>query len=273
MIQRIVVTGSEAKADLKAVPVARSLAHQLSVPVSLLSVASGAAEAATRRDHLGKALRRMGERSIEIETMIDPSIAAKIVAEVEARDGTLLCMATHARRSLAEVVVGSVAEDVIRHIGSAVLVLGPKAAERTLGAIQIVLVALDGSRRAEAILPDAAGLAKTLRAELRLLRAAPPSLRMEPNVQSSGVDEERYLKDVAETVETRHGVEPSIHVFPSGEPARRIAEYAKQFEEPLIAMTTHGRTGIRKTVLGSVADDLLRTAPCPILLRGPTGTG
>jgi nucleotide-binding universal stress UspA family protein len=58
-----------------------------------------------------------------------------------------------------------------------------------------------------------------------------------------------------------------VQVFtPSGDPARRIIDIAREMEVGLIAMTTHGRSGLSRVVFGSVAESVVREAPVPVLL-------
>jgi nucleotide-binding universal stress UspA family protein len=58
-----------------------------------------------------------------------------------------------------------------------------------------------------------------------------------------------------------------------GRPAERIVEYAQSEQVDLIAMVTHGRSGFRRRVFGSVAEKVLRTTTLPVLLVRPPGAG
>jgi nucleotide-binding universal stress UspA family protein len=55
-----------------------------------------------------------------------------------------------------------------------------------------------------------------------------------------------------------------------GQPGHRIVTYAREHQVDLIVMTTHGRTGLRRLMHGSVAEDVLQLAPCPIYLLRST---
>ena len=123
---------------------------------------------------------------------------------------------------------------------------------------QTVFVALDGSERAEAALAPATALAVRTGAEVVLLTARPP--------KSTDHAAESYLEVLTafsnETVPTR----PLF--FHDREPADAIL-LAAEAEDSLVCMTTHGRSGLGVTMLGSVAEVCVRRSPTPILLIGP----
>lgn len=124
--------------------------------------------------------------------------------------------------------------------------------------IRTVFVALDGSERAEAALAPATALAVRTGAELVLVSARPP--------KSADHATESYLDVLTafsnETVPTR----PLF--FHDREPADAIL-LAAEAEDSLVCMTTHGRSGLGVTMLGSVAEVCVRRSPTPILLIGP----
>ena len=149
-----------------------------------------------------------------------------------------------------------------------------------------ILVALDGSELAERILPHAEALAEKFNSEVTLLRAitslgtiiastSSPSVLGQPSpmyptvdpteLQSAeAVEATEYMQPVAERLATR-GIRTVI-ATPEGSAAEAILEYASNNGTDLIAMTTHGRTGLGRTFLGSIADEVVRSAACPVLL-------
>lgn len=132
-----------------------------------------------------------------------------------------------------------------------------------------VMVALDGSATANQALPHAEFLAKTFKAELSLFRAVPDVDRIgrvgpEDEEQRRQIDDaERDLDSQAEML--RHHLDIQV-VTDVGDPADRIVAYAKTHKVDLIVMTTHGRSGLSRMIYGSVAEKVLHTAPCAILL-------
>lgn len=145
-----------------------------------------------------------------------------------------------------------------------------------------ILVALDGSALAERVLPHAEALCEKFGATLVLLRATTPptdlvaaeaaigAIPVSPAVTDPAEltatdqrDAASYLRAAAERV--RSGVAVELDQ-PEGPTAEAIVTRARDLGADLIAMTTHGRGGLRRAVFGSVADEVLRHAPCPVLL-------
>lgn len=137
-----------------------------------------------------------------------------------------------------------------------------------------VVVAVDGSETAEAVLPAVESLAGALGAELVLLRVVPPISAVEAMAAAGVVAPEvffmraleakRYLTDLAARAGGR-GLRVRT-ALRHGSPAPEIVAAAIGEQADLIAMATHGRRGFERLVLGSVAEAVLRTAPMPVLL-------
>jgi len=136
-----------------------------------------------------------------------------------------------------------------------------------------LLVPLDGSPLAEKAMPAAAALARRAGAVLHLASVQLPApgyphttaeiahtLEREAKERVEG-----YLAAQAESLATCHGLEATCTVL-GGSPAEALADYARTNVIDLIVMTTHGRSGLGRFWLGSVADRLLRCAATPTLL-------
>ncbi len=131
-----------------------------------------------------------------------------------------------------------------------------------------ILVPLDGSKLAEGILPRVEWLAKIHDAEVTLLRVALAHTfpGMDPIQHQVNVvrEAEEYLAKVEENMK---GVGVKVNsVVRYGHDAQEIVDHAKDRDFDLIAMSTHGRTGVTQFVLGSVANKIIHTATVPILL-------
>jgi nucleotide-binding universal stress UspA family protein len=145
-----------------------------------------------------------------------------------------------------------------------------------------ILVPLDGSTNAEAILTHVLALGHAAQAEYTLLRVVESVAIARPMPPSSAVreldnqlidqlrvDAQTYLDQVAERL-AHQGLTTRIEVVVAPQVAIAILEQAKQDRSDLIAMATHGRRGLARVLLGSVADDVLRGATTPVLLyRAP----
>jgi nucleotide-binding universal stress UspA family protein len=141
------------------------------------------------------------------------------------------------------------------------------------------LVPLDGSPLAEAIIPfliDIAGPLDMSIVLLRVLEPIPPAVveGVRHALLDAGVararDAEQYLGSIAETLRAR-GVDISYQVG-SGRPDLEIVEAARDTSADLIAMSTHGRSGLGRLLFGSVAEQVLRHADVPVfMIRQSTG--
>jgi nucleotide-binding universal stress UspA family protein len=131
-----------------------------------------------------------------------------------------------------------------------------------------ILVPLDGSQCAENILPKVEKLAADLKASIALLRVALAHTfpGADPTEAEVAVvrEAEEYLQGIEERLKAK-GFRVDSHVR-YGDEAEEIMDHAAQKDIDLIAMSTHGRSGVKRFLLGSVAEKLLRHAPKPIFL-------
>ncbi len=141
-----------------------------------------------------------------------------------------------------------------------------------------VLVALDGSALAEEVLGPAAALARLLGARCTLLRvvesrlpppAAPHVGELPPDPRVA--EALSYLRGIGEKL-TGQSIRPDVQVVVSPHSAGAILEAGQTERGTLIALATHGRGGLRRMLMGSVADKLIRAAAGPVLVYRPTTT-
>jgi nucleotide-binding universal stress UspA family protein len=134
--------------------------------------------------------------------------------------------------------------------------------------LERVLVPLDGSGCAEMILPKVEKLATELKASIALLRVA--YAHTFPGVDPSDAEvkvvheAEEYLRGIENRLKTK-GFKVDSHVR-YGNEAEEILDHAAQKDIDFIAMTTHGRSGVKRFLIGSVAEKILRHSPKPIFL-------
>jgi nucleotide-binding universal stress UspA family protein len=155
---------------------------------------------------------------------------------------------------------------------------GAAGAAGGAGKSKRLLVPLDGSGLPETLLSHAASLARASSSLLTLLQVVPPFVFYDPMgtglvpspaaweawEEEPGLARE-YLRGVADAL-NKQGVNADTIVL-QGDPAGTIVEYTKQHPEVrMIAMATHGRTRIRRWIMGSVAERVLHSSPVPLLL-------
>ena len=148
--------------------------------------------------------------------------------------------------------------------------------------LRLILVPLDGSAFGELALPLALRIAERHRAQLELVHvyeALPPYLVQGAPPIDPGLDEElkkdreSYLRSVAEWVGRSSGVPVTATLLEGGEVAPVLAEHIAQRHADLVAMTTHGRSGISRLWLGSVTPDVVRRSVSPVLVIRPDESG
>ncbi len=141
-----------------------------------------------------------------------------------------------------------------------------------------ILVCLDGSKLAEQIIPHAVEVAATHKAKLILFRVMPlpvavapgaPGVPIEaPMTPEEEAEAKNYLLGVAGPLAEK-GIRAEVVVQQGASAGKEIVEFAKEKSVDLIALATHGRSGLGRAVFGSVADFVLRESGLPILLVRP----
>jgi nucleotide-binding universal stress UspA family protein len=187
--------------------------------------------------------------------------ADSIVARITLGQADLVVMTTHARGPLGRVFLGSVADEVVRRAGVPVLLVRPRDPAPGLlsdPTFQDVLVPLDGSALAEQALGPALELVRLMAGRCTLLRLEPDTVQTE--------EARAYLERVAGPLRAE-GVAVETCVGVSRHPAEAICAQAQGSD--LIALATHGRGGLRRLLLGSVAEAVLRHACGPVLVYRP----
>jgi nucleotide-binding universal stress UspA family protein len=259
-------------------------------PVPAWTIATEGAVAATAVDpgirageeqYLANCAARLREGGFTGVTcqLLDGDTAEQIARHAEDGAFGLVVLATHGRGALSRLWLGSVSDALVRRLTVPVLLIRPTEGSAIPRAEQFkrVLVALDGSTESESSITPALALADPKHCEVVLLRVVPPV----PMTADGGmpvtmpVDEdltatlskqaETYLAGVAKarkgphvTISTRVVVEPGV--------AQAVLHEAELAGAELIALATHGARGLRRMVLGSVADKVLRGADRPVLL-------
>ena len=246
----------------------------------LLAVAQERTERNAAREALSQVQTTLTHDGYNTETVVAGGPPAEVILEAAASHrADLIVMTTHGESGFARWMYGSVAEDVLRRAPVPVLLV-PRTTAAPWPATRppSVLILLDGSPLAERVLAPAGAVAAALGARVRLLRILEPppvsTYAHMPHLAVTLRDQERdlgrqyldglrgRLPDGLASVDTQavlgHRPASDIH---------QIA-VAKQFD--LIALASHGRGGLSRMLLGSVAADLVQRATTPLLIVGPT---
>lgn len=242
-----------------------------------------------RREHERAYLERVRARLVS-ETdltitcsLLEGPVAEAIAQHAGATGAGLIVMTTHGYGGLTRAWLGSVADGLVRRSPVPVLLLRPGEGAPELDrppALRQILIPLDGSALAEQILGHALALGTLMQAEYTLLHVVEPitlsgalpvvfAPEVDPELlKQSQVAAQHYLDGVATRLQGK-GVQVQPRVLVSTQPAAAILDDARQHGAELIAMATHGRSGLARLVIGSIADKVLRAADVPVLLYRP----
>ena len=295
MLENFLVPLDTSEMSEQVLPYVELLAGRLGQPVHLLSVADDgqlmqiapdnvtiAGIVEERRAVVARYLRgvreRLEEKSLTVTTeMASGHVADTILDTAARRSSGLIAMATHGRVGPERWFLGSVADRVARSAASPVLLVRPaKDSVSSPAAIEKVILPLDGSTLAEAAIPHATFLAQAFERPVVLVRTLDMTwlgtgdgmtgdFALTPDLQELlESDAKEYLAQTATGLEAK-GLKVE-RVFSFQLPATEIIEQAHQAPGALIVMSSHGRSGLGRTVLGSVADRVMRTAEAPVLL-------
>jgi nucleotide-binding universal stress UspA family protein len=212
-----------------------------------------------------------GEAELRVEPVQGP-VAPAIAAVVEDQPGSLVVMASVARPRTAP-IVGSVSEEVLASLSQPVLLVGPHADVTGFSPTGTMVVPVDGSRTSESILPLAAAWSLAFGLEPWVVmvvdRSATDALAAAAARGGDVGVETGYVHRMAERIRqsTEHPVE--FEVLHGSNPARQVADFARDNKAAVVAVSTHGRTGVQRVALGSVAIAIVHHAPCPVLVHRP----
>lgn len=296
MYSKILVPLDGSKTAEKVLPYARHLAGKFKIPVELLAVLD-IAEMAT---HIS------AEKARHLDTMIEDGMRASttylrgvattfpegnvtctvakdraeeaIIGKADADGGTLIAMATHGRSGVDRFLLGSVAEKVLRGSTNPLVLVRAKEEAKTSGEapFKSIIVPLDGSELAESVIPLAATMAKQLDLEVVLFRAyhIPYNaygggdghmVNYDELIGSVRDEANEYLdKQVAEV--NKLGVAKVSALSKEGFAGDQIIALGHKTPEGLIAMCSHGRSGVKRWVLGSVTENVVRHSAAPVLV-------
>jgi len=182
----------------------------------------------------------------------------------------LIVMGTHGRRGISRLLLGSVAEKVVRLASVPVLTVCPATEAGGTRPVRRVLVPVDFSPFTRSALMHAKELAAAFDARLDVLHMITEiALPGAYGVMPVSVVEPEVKARVQRTLEEEMAQVPGIVVpfavhVQVGYPAFDIAVFAEEQQVDLIVIPTHGRTGLSRLFMGSVAENVVRQAPCPV---------
>jgi nucleotide-binding universal stress UspA family protein len=278
MFSQILVPLDGAAESKVVLPLARSLAGEPVAKITLLRVVPQPLSLSERAvfnedsELLRRAADELSSGGIQVESAIrQGQVVDEILQQRRDQAADLIVMPTHGRAGLARAVLGSITERVLAESGVPLLLVGPGS--RRVTHLRRLLVPIDGSPGAAIALGTAMGLVKTSGAAMSLLQVAVPipayvygTRYVDPDWNVEALASARsYVEAMAKRLQR-------AHILADGEArlaphvAETIVETADQVEADLIVMSTHALRGPARALLGSVADAVVRSAHCPVLL-------
>ena len=241
-------------------------------------------------DSLQRQRQRLENEGHSVSAVAQRGPASDVIVAVAGADpSALVVMSTHGRSGISRWVMGSVTDKVLHTIPNPMLivranVLGPASPETS---VKNVLAPLDGSAVSELAIPHAISMAAALSAGITVLSVTPtedhyrrqismvtPEMGAVPDIDLANPEEmtaddaaetSGYLDDVRNRMRIDHAHGVATEHRTSDNVAQTIIEMASA-QPSLVVMTTHGRSGVGRMVLGSVTDRVIRHSSLPVLV-------
>lgn len=299
MYTRMLIPLDGSKTAENVLPYGRILARTFQIPVELMEVldiagmaSHVAAEKARRLDTVVTEGERSSEQylkkiassfsGVNVRCTVERGRPEDVIVEKAAADKTtLIAMATHGRSGMSRWLLGSIAEKVLRAATNPLLLVRANEEALTEGeaVLRSIIVPLDGSELAESVLPTAVKFARLLNVGMVLFRTyelpasayygrenyLPNYEELKNRVKEQAQD---YLDKRIEAIKAE-GVQRVSSVLIEGSGPNEIIDYARKTPNALITMCTHGRSGVKRWVLGSVTEKVVRHSGDPVLvMRG-----
>lgn len=279
-------------------PLVRSLALALSLPVELMGVVETAGMTPSMDEnklwYLGKFIedaRHAREQYLHdargklapngVTVTVTAGLPAEAILEKGSADpDSLITIATHGRSGVNRWLLGSVAEKLLTATHNPLLVVRAPRQSAHTGVLRSIIVPLDGSGLAEKILPHGLFLANHLHLDLHMVRVF--ALPVDAYLVGDGTimtgpaeireakrkESQAYLDGKTQELRAA-GLARISATSLEGDAASEIIDLANTTADALVAMSTHGRSGIGRWVLGSVTEKVIRYGKSPVLVIRP----
>lgn len=301
MINSIQVPLDGSKFAEHALPLAMSIAAESQAVLELLHVCEPPSYAGFEKDEsldvdpvvktrseeylngVAEQIRAVSTISVGIK-LLKGRPANQLLSHFSLSSVDLVVLSTHGRGLLSRYWFGSVADELIRSADVPLLLVRPRENDPDLKlqpAVAKMLITLDGSERSEEILGPAVKLGQMACCDYQLLQVVPPEYSSGPDPWFSGPIEvpnaakltqaRQYLQEIANRIQTNaKQAQVEVDALTSSNTAQTILEHAELTDSGMIALQTHGRSGLSRLYLGSVADKVIRGAEVPVLLNRRT---
>lgn len=231
-------------------------------------------------ERLSVKVKKQNPAALVKAVVIDGKPANALLTYAKKEKIGLIIMVSHGRSGIMPWVMGSTASKIIQRSPKPVLLVRASASRnkrRPLRLFNKILVPLDGSRAGEAALPYIKAIAQQMKSEVFLLRV----IEVIQHIRTiGGLDHFTYTEDqiermknegvkYLEKIQRQFSVDKVHTVLRTGDPAQEIIKLSQEKKVNLVAMSSHGKSGIRRWVVGSVSSKVLQADKMPLLLVRP----
>lgn len=265
MFQQLVVPIDGSAASWHAVPVAARMAAAVDGKLEVVTVVDRLADISAAQRSLQDGITQLGALPVEpmYQVLASDSVATAVADHVDSLTGGMVAMSSHGHgRSAA--VLGSVTDELLRRLYGPIVVVGPHV-HPDAGALDgAYVVALDGSDRSEAIVPIVGAWSVEFGGTAWMVEV------LDTIAPTTGdVFESAYVGRVAHDLQAGIGHEVQYETLHGDRPSRAVVDFADRVGASLLFLTTHGRSGLDRLRLGSVASEIVRHATCPVVMHRP----
>ena len=299
MYRRILVPLDGSALGERVLSYVRLLGKRLGSPISLLMVVERPAPSVSAdlnpalyqhmtlkykvkkaREYLGWVATGLRDEGLEVSSVVrEGKPVAHIVEEADREPETLIALSSHGRSGLSRFWLGSVTDHVLHHTDKPLLIVGPHDPNAEVGEVRLEreIIALDGTGVAEQVLPHAVMVAKALELKTTLVRVTPAAgLYYYPEAKEQDGESDipgdldtralGYLDEVRDFLRRQSVRSMEDHVLHGYPVSTTLISFARENPGSLLAVATHGRSGLTRGLLGSVVDNLIRLSGHPVLV-------
>ncbi len=229
--------------------------------------------------YLAEVEAKLGRETPVDSALLEGHVAEKVAEYAAKVNADLVLITTHGHTGVSRMWLGSVADALVRTTNLPLLVIHPRHGSHVPAdalAFKHIMVPVDGSALSATIFGPASNLARASGARLTLVHVVSSSavlgariFPLLPDDITPAMEKGRdYLEARAQELRAQ-GLTVETHVEEHEAPGRAIAAIADKLGADLIALATHGYGGLKRALLGSVADKVLRSSPLPLLVQRP----
>lgn len=266
MLQKFLAALDGTKASESVLPYLETLLGAEDADITLAQAVPTESKAQKARLYLQRIARGLREKGAVVNIEVLSGKPAPALVDLAVRGGySLILMCSRGKKGLRRLMLGSVAEEVLRRSPLPVLIVHPleKAGEKPR--IRRIVVPLDGSHRSGSILPHVAPLAKATGSKVLFMTTVDPRAREALPVEVLAKNLFREQKAMH-----REGVKTELAIR-YGDPVLEILSFGDVQNADLLALSTHGRSGMERALYGSVAESVLREGKLPMLVLRTAG--